>query len=54
LVEDRTGVLTCADGEFQLRPDAIIHFEPNTWHSAMFETDTVLIEVDFALDPPVA
>jgi hypothetical protein len=48
LVEVRSGVLTCTDGEFLLWPAVVIHFEPDTWHRAIFETDTVLIEVNFA------
>jgi quercetin dioxygenase-like cupin family protein len=48
LVQEGTGVLTCAAGEIELRPGVVIHFEPNAWHSAVFETDTVLIEVNFA------
>jgi len=48
LVQAGTGVLTCSQGEIQLYPGVVIHFEPNAWHSARFETDTVLIEVNFA------
>ncbi len=46
-VAQGTGVLSCADGEIALRPGVVIHFEPNAWHSAVFETDTVLVEVNF-------
>jgi quercetin dioxygenase-like cupin family protein len=42
------GVLTCADGEIALKPGVVIHFEPHEWHEAVFETDTVLYEVNFA------
>jgi len=48
LVQEGCGVLTCADGEIPLYPGVVIHFAPNAWHSAVFETDTVLIEVNFA------
>lgn len=48
LVQEGIGVLTCAAGEIALRPGVVIHFEPHAWHSAVFETDTVLIEVNFA------
>jgi quercetin dioxygenase-like cupin family protein len=47
-VAEGKGVLTCADGEIALRPGVVIHFEPAAWHSAVFETDTVLYEVNFA------
>ncbi len=48
LVIDGTGVLTCAEGEILLRPGVVIHFEPDAWHRAVFETDTMLVEVNFA------
>ncbi len=48
LVQEGTGVLTCAAGEIELKPGVVIHFEPNAWHSAVFNTETVLIEVNFA------
>jgi quercetin dioxygenase-like cupin family protein len=47
LVQAGTGVLTCAEGEIALRPGVVIHFEPGAWHSAVFETATVLVEVNF-------
>ncbi len=52
LVQAGTGVLTCSQGEIQLYPGVVIHFEPNVWHSALFETYTVLIEVNFAPESP--
>jgi quercetin dioxygenase-like cupin family protein len=48
MVAEGAGVLTCAAGEIALKPGVVIHFEPNEWHSAVFETDTVLYEVNFA------
>jgi quercetin dioxygenase-like cupin family protein len=48
MVLEGTGVLTCAEGKIDLKPGVVIHFEPDAWHSAVFETDTVLLEVNFA------
>jgi quercetin dioxygenase-like cupin family protein len=48
LVQEGTGALTCAAGVIALKPGVVIHFEPHAWHSAVFESDTVLIEVNFA------
>jgi quercetin dioxygenase-like cupin family protein len=48
MVAEGVGVLTCADGEIALKPGVVIHFEPDAWHEAVFETDTVLYEVNFA------
>jgi quercetin dioxygenase-like cupin family protein len=39
--------LTTADGEIALKPGVVVHFAPDAWHSAVFETDTVLVEVNF-------
>ena len=47
-VQAGTGMLTCEAGDLTLRPGVVIHFEPHAWHSAVFETDTILIEVNFA------
>jgi quercetin dioxygenase-like cupin family protein len=47
LVESGTGVVTWEGGEMALRPGIVIHFEPNAWHEARFETDAVLLEVNF-------
>ena len=47
LVQSGTGVLTCAAGDIALRPGVIIHFAPDERHNAVFETDSVLIEVNF-------
>ena len=48
MVQEGTSALTCADGVIALKPGVVIHFEPHAWHSAVFESDTVLIEVNFA------
>ncbi len=47
MVLEGTGMLRCADGEIALRPGMVVHFAPNAWHSAVFQTDTVLVEVNF-------
>lgn len=49
MVQAGTGVLTTAEGEIALKPGVVIHFEPYAWHSAVFETDATLIEVNFAV-----
>ena len=54
LVQEGTGTLTCAAGMIPLEPGVIILFEPNAWHGAVFDTDTVLIEVNFAKPAPSA
>ena len=40
------GRLECEAGTIELRPDTVIRFEPGAWHSALFETDTVLLEIN--------
>ncbi len=47
MVLEGTGILTCAAGKIPLKPGVVIHFEPAAWHSAVFETATVLVEVNF-------
>lgn len=47
MVLEGVGTLTCAAGEILLRPGVVIHFEPDAWHRAIFDTDTTLIEVNF-------
>jgi len=47
MVQQGTGVLTTADGDIALKPGVVVHFAPDAWHSAVFETDTVLVEVNF-------
>jgi quercetin dioxygenase-like cupin family protein len=47
LVITGTGVLTIAEGDVVLKPGVVVHFQPFVWHKAIFETDTVLVEVNF-------
>jgi quercetin dioxygenase-like cupin family protein len=47
MVVEGTGMLTCTRGEIPLHPGVVVHFAPNEWHSAVFETATVLLEVNF-------
>ena len=47
-VERGSGLLQCAAGEIPLCAGTVIHFEPDAWHSAVFDTETVLIEVNLA------
>jgi quercetin dioxygenase-like cupin family protein len=47
-VERGSGLLQCAAGEIALRAGTVIHFEPHAWHSAVFDSETVLIEVNLA------
>ncbi len=41
-----SGVLECAAGSTPLKPGTVIHLPPGSWHSAVFETETVLVEVN--------
>ena len=41
-----TGHLYCEAGTVALRPDTVIYLKSGAWHSAVFETDTVLLEVN--------
>ncbi|SOD98142.1 cupin domain-containing protein [Caenispirillum bisanense] len=47
LVLEGTGRLTTAEGTVALRPGTVLHIGAGTWHAAVFETATVLIEVNF-------
>ena len=44
-----TGTLECEAGIVALRPGTLLHFAPDAWHSAVFETDTVLLEVNISV-----
>lgn len=46
LVLEGTGRLTSAEGTCDLRPGTVLHLTAHTWHAAVFETATVLIEVN--------
>ena len=41
------GVLRFAEGETVLKPGVVVHFEAEAWHEAVFEEETVLVEVNF-------
>lgn len=41
-----SGELQCAAGNVPLAPGVVIHLPAGSWHSAVFETDTVLVEVN--------
>ena len=45
-VLEGTGTLECEAGTVALGPGTVIHFAAEAWHSAVFETDTVLVEVN--------
>jgi quercetin dioxygenase-like cupin family protein len=46
LVMEGSGNLRREAGEVELRPGTVIRFAPGAWHSARFDTDTVLVEVN--------
>ncbi len=46
LVLAGTGRLECEAGPVALRPDTVVHLRAGAWHSAAFDTDTVLLEVN--------
>lgn len=46
LVLQGTGRLECATGAVDLRPGTVLRLAPDAWHSALFETETVLVEVN--------
>jgi quercetin dioxygenase-like cupin family protein len=46
LVLEGSGNLRCETGEAELRPGTVIRLGPGAWHSAVFNTDTVLVEVN--------
>ena len=48
IVLEGGGRLECEAGTVALRPDTVLHFANGAWHSAVFETDTVLLEVNLA------
>ncbi|HEY0522173.1 MAG TPA: cupin domain-containing protein [Stellaceae bacterium] len=45
-VLEGAGRLECEAGAVDLRPGMVVHFPPDAWHSAVFETDTVLVEIN--------
>lgn len=40
------GRLQCDAGEIELKPGTVLHFPAGSWHSAVFDKDTVLVEVN--------
>ena len=48
IVLEGGGRLECEAGTVALRPDTVLHFASGAWHSVVFETDTVLLEVNLA------
>jgi quercetin dioxygenase-like cupin family protein len=49
LVTAGSGRLQCEAGEIVLAPGVVINLPAGAWHSAVFETPTVLVEVNLAL-----
>ncbi len=41
-----TGTLETRDGVQRFAAGSVFHFLPNTWHAAVFEEDTVLVETN--------
>jgi quercetin dioxygenase-like cupin family protein len=48
-----SGQLERGSGTVTLAPGVVIRFAPDDWHSAVFETDTFLLEVNLAATPTV-
>lgn len=48
IVLDGGGTLECNAGSVALKPGTVIHFAPHAWHSAVFDKDTLLMEVNLA------
>ena len=46
VVLEGSGRLECDAGSVDLRPGTVIHFAPHAWHSTVFDTRTVLMEVN--------
>lgn len=40
------GTLQCEAGSIRLQPGTALHLPPGAWHSAVFDTDTLLIELN--------
>jgi quercetin dioxygenase-like cupin family protein len=43
-----SGVLETDQGSHRFGPGSVFHFPAETWHSAVFDSDTVLIETNLA------
>jgi len=48
LVLEGSGTLQCEGGPVDLKPGTVIHFEKDAWHSTVFDTKTLLLEVNLA------
>ena len=46
MVESGRAQLTTAEGTRTLEPGVVVRFPPDAWHEALFEQDTVLLEVN--------
>ena len=46
-----SGTLQRESGPVTLTPGTVIRFAPDDWHSAVFTTDTFLLEVNLAATP---
>jgi quercetin dioxygenase-like cupin family protein len=46
-----SGYVECEIGTIPFKPGTVIHLAPDVWHSAVFQTDTVLVEVEVNLSP---
>lgn len=46
IVLEGGGRLECEAGAVVLRPDTVLHFAGGAWHSAVFDTDTILLEIN--------
>lgn len=40
------GTLECEAGPIRLQPGTALHLPPGAWHSAVFDADTLLIELN--------
>lgn len=49
-VASGTGSLDTEQGSRRFGPGSVFHFPPDTWHAAVFETDTVLLEANMTPD----
>ncbi|MCR6630902.1 MAG: cupin domain-containing protein [Magnetospirillum sp.] len=46
LVLEGRVILTTADGTFPLTPGSVVRLRAHAWHEAVFEADSVLVEVN--------
>ena len=43
-----SGVLETAHGSQVFQTGSVFHFPPDTWHAALFDSDTILIETNLS------